>query len=308
MAGNDKYRHFVIRNGEWMPDADSFLLHANVADTLVIYESSPKTADGVLEFTIVPQNPHGRLGAVISYVSHDCWVFIGCDTPMDPFGRSTWVWSLPSGMNGVLFKADPLYEGREYRVKIRFIGLIVTIWLDGYQVYYGYLPELKREAGRLAFRAWTYRDEQWAAYRLTKRLRGNGWTVATEEADMLDQQAVWTYDSTGDSRISRFVHHQNKDVYEEDLLLKGGYARSGNNGFMGWQRERDLTAVIESLLTKQLPYRYLMHFAVMKWTDTEVILEGNVQCKQEDGAAKEGDLLFFVVINPILKFFIYSNM
>ncbi|WP_158702648.1 endo-alpha-N-acetylgalactosaminidase family protein [Paenibacillus faecalis] len=127
----------------------------------------------------------------------------------------------------------------------------------------------------------TYRDEHWAALRLTRKLHDNGWIVWTEESDMLNEHAVWTHDSTGDSQISRFLYHTQKDVYAPHPLLKGGYARHKDNGFMGWQQERDLVAVVEAFFTKQLPYRYLMHFAVMKWCEHEMILDKNVVVRRE---------------------------
>ncbi|MDQ8738776.1 endo-alpha-N-acetylgalactosaminidase family protein [Paenibacillus sp. LHD-38] len=714
----------VKGSGHWKAEEEAIELKANGSDTLFVNGNSPEAADGELEFTLTPLNPTGKIGAVIRYVSPDSWVFIGCDTPMDPFGKSTWIWSLPSGEKGVLFKADPLYEGKAYRVKLRYVGSVLVVWMDGYQVYLGHIPQMKPEPGRTGFRAWasedreqgegfcrisaikekpvsdsnrygfaaisegeapiavadqqlikserlevlvdssfprvveyrwretgallygqekrlayvdingdlyepdvsfkrfgnkaiyqlsfpeiqvemkvtfevndsvlemsitdiresgefqvitiefprhslvsvrsvqegayaacaegikgdhfffvseqeetpvhvhysiailntnelaasvlnnvllnrrrvnvqtvhkddymetgiwnsywtyrgpsgevidepwskvmitpdrngdgivdwqdgaialretrtsipgadmlrnsyahivmnfasmaqypflrildnvkkfylysdgfgqmielkgyqseghdsghpdygssfnaraggltdlnllvdraleyhaaigvhinhseaypeakaysnsiitttqgwrwldqsyyidrekdimsggfdlrldelkekvpnlsfiyvdTYRDEHWAAYRLAKKLHGNGWTIWTEEADMLDQHAVWTHDSTGDSMISRFIHHTEKDAYEVHPLLKGGYTRAIDNGFMGWQKERDITDAIGSFFTKQLPYRYLMHFPVKKWTDTEVILEGNVTSGLEDG-------------------------
>ncbi|QHW33475.1 hypothetical protein GZH47_23530 [Paenibacillus rhizovicinus] len=149
------------------------------------------------------------------------------------------------------------------------------------------LDELKANAPHLGFvYVDTYRDEHWAAWRLTRKLRANGWTIWTEEADALDDAAVWTHDATGDSRISRFIGHQDKDAYAEDALLKGGYARYGDNGFMGWQRERDLNASIRAFFTKQLPYRYLMHFAILRWKDSEeAMLEGGVTSRLENGAA-----------------------
>ncbi|WP_240633304.1 endo-alpha-N-acetylgalactosaminidase family protein [Paenibacillus montanisoli] len=148
------------------------------------------------------------------------------------------------------------------------------------------LDELKAQAPHLGFiYVDTYRDEHWAAWRLTSKLRGNGWTVWTEEADALDDDAVWTHDSTGDSRIHRFIRHQDKDAYAEHPLLKGGYARYGDNGFMGWQRERDLPAAVRSFFTKQLPYRYLMHFAIRSWRDEEIVLEGGVTSRLEEGTA-----------------------
>ncbi|MDQ6423481.1 endo-alpha-N-acetylgalactosaminidase family protein [Paenibacillus sp. LHD-117] len=149
------------------------------------------------------------------------------------------------------------------------------------------LDELKEQAPHLGFvYVDTYRDEHWAAWRLAEKLRGNGWTIWTEEADALDSDAVWTHDSTGDSRISRFIRHQDKDAYIEDKLLKGGYERYGGNGFMGWQRERDIVAAVRSFFTKQLPYRYLMHFAIMKWKDSEeAVLEGGVSSRLEHGVA-----------------------
>lgn len=148
------------------------------------------------------------------------------------------------------------------------------------------LDELKAIAPNLGFvYVDTYRDEHWAALRLVRKLHENGWIVWTEENDMLNEHAVWTHDSTGDSKISRFLYHTEKDVYAPHPLLKGGYARYQDNGFMGWQRERDLTAVVEAFFTKQLPYRYMMHFAVMKWSEHEMILEDNTVVRMEQDRA-----------------------
>ncbi|UVI33172.1 endo-alpha-N-acetylgalactosaminidase family protein [Paenibacillus spongiae] len=712
--------------GHWKAAEEAIELKANGSDTLIVNVSSPALADGELAFTLTPLNPQGKIGALIRYASPESWVFIGCDKPMDPFGQSTWIWSLPSGEQGILFKRDPLYEGKAYRIKLRYMGSLLTVWIDDYQAYHGHIPQMKQETGRTGFRVWaseadreqdegygrisgikedavsslfddransddvelqacdnvfhhilaseelevrvddsfpkvleyrwratgavlygqdkrlacllingdgyepvvrfhmsgneasyrlsfpeiqvdmtvifkvndtmlemsitdiretgefrvmtiefphhslvsvrsvqerahaacaegikgdhlfavngqeeapvhayysiailntnelaatvlnnvltnrrrvcvrtvrkngfmetglwnsywtyrgpdgevvgepwakvvitsdrngdgivdwqdgaiayrevkgtipgaemlrnsyahiamnfasmaqnpflrildhvkkfylysdgfgqmielkgyqseghdsghpdygsingraggisdlnllvdrslaygaaigvhinhseaypeaeaytdsimtttpgwrwldqsfyidrekdimsggfdrrldelrenvpnvsfvyvdTYRDEHWAAYRLVKKLHDNGWVIWTEEADMLDQHAIWTHDSTGDSVVSRFIHHTDKDAYDVHPLLKGGYTRAVDNGFMGWQRERDLTAAIESFFTKQLPYRYLMHFPIMKWMDAEIILEGNVISRLEDGEA-----------------------
>ena len=149
------------------------------------------------------------------------------------------------------------------------------------------LDELKAKVPKLGFvYVDTYRDDHWTAYELVRHLRERDFAIWTEDADSLDRDSMWQHDSSGDSRISRFVHHHQKDAYEHDSLLRGGYPRYGDNGFMGWQKEKDLYAVVQSFYTKQLPYRYLMHFPLSKWTEHEAQFAGGVVSKMEDGVAK----------------------
>lgn len=72
--------------------------------------------------------------------------------------------------------------------------------------------------------------------------------------------------------IHRFVHHQYRDGYAKHPALLGGYNRGAEIGFMGWQKGRDFNGVIRNFFTKQLPYRYLMHYPVMQLDTVRAVL------------------------------------
>lgn len=123
----------------------------------------------------------------------------------------------------------------------------------------------------------TYREERWIADYTAKLLHEMGWAIYTEDSDTWDRFASWVhYAPGGESKISRFVHHQHKDGYKTDPLLLGGY-ESRN------YRISDITKLMYSFMTHQLPYRYLMHFPVMQWTEKEALFTGNVKSMVVDG-------------------------
>lgn len=117
----------------------------------------------------------------------------------------------------------------------------------------------------------TYREERWIADYTAKLFKEMNWAIYTEDSYALDRFASWVhYTPEGKSKISRFVHHQNKDAYKADSLLLGGY-ESRN------YRVSDVTGLMYNFMTNQLPYRYLMHFPIMKWTDKEAVFTSNVK-------------------------------
>lgn len=123
----------------------------------------------------------------------------------------------------------------------------------------------------------TYREERWIADYTAKLLHEMGWAIYTEDSDTWDRFASWVhYAPGGESKISRFVHHQHKDGYKTDPLLLGGY-ESRN------YRVSDITKLMYSFMTHQLPYRYLMHFPVMQWTEKEALFTDNVKSMVVDG-------------------------
>ncbi len=117
----------------------------------------------------------------------------------------------------------------------------------------------------------TYREERWIAYYTAKLFEEMGWAIWTEDSYALDRYTSWVhYAPGGESRLSRFVHHQNKDGYKYDSLLLGGY-ESRKYGVS------DITKLEFSFMTHQLPYRYLMHFPLMKWTEKEAVFSDHVR-------------------------------
>lgn len=152
------------------------------------------------------------------------------------------------------------------------------------------LNRLKAEVPDLSFVYLdTYREYRWLAYRTAKLFNGNGWAIWTEDSDVFDREAVWIhYNPEAKSLIHRFVHHQFRDGYATHPALMGGYSRSAEIGFMGWQKGRDFPGVIRNFFTKQLPYRYLMHYPVMRLDTVRAVLEGGLEAY---GDAQNGSVI-----------------
>ena len=163
--------------------------------------------------------------------------------------------------------------------------------LDG--TFESRLARLKEEVPDLAFVYLdTYREYRWLAYRTARLFNGNGWAVWTEDGDVFDKEAVWIhYCPEAKSLIHRFVHHRYRDGYAEHPALLGGYDRGAGIGFMGWQKGRDFKGVIRNFFMRQLPYRYLMHYSVLRLDSVSAVLEGGVSAlgKETGTEIRKGD-------------------
>lgn len=96
--------------------------------------------------------------------------------------------------------------------------------------------------------------------------------------------------------------------------LLGGYSRGAEIGFMGWQKGRDFNGVIRNFFTKQLPYRYLMHYPVLQLDTARAVLEGSLVAvgdKKTGTVIKRGELTImsgdcvFIPWNPLTEEKIY---
>ncbi|MDR2913957.1 MAG: endo-alpha-N-acetylgalactosaminidase family protein [Tannerella sp.] len=157
------------------------------------------------------------------------------------------------------------------------------------------LNQLKADVPDLSFiYIDTYREYRWLAYQTARLFNRNGWAVWTEDADVFDKEAIWIhYNPEAQSLIHRFVHHQYRDGYATHPALLGGYNRGAEIGFMGWQKGRDFNGVIRNFFTKQLPYRYLMHYPVLQLDTVRAVLEdGLIAIGNKDGKTviKKGEM------------------
>ncbi|KRF09769.1 endo-alpha-N-acetylgalactosaminidase family protein [Paenibacillus sp. Soil787] len=140
----------------------------------------------------------------------------------------------------------------------------------------------------------TYFDDRYNAFRIAANFKQNKWNVWTENKTQLDKYATWVHYPGINSTIHRFVHHQDKDVYGYNALLRGGYTRGADDGFMGWQGGKTITNAIQQLFAEQLSYRYLMHNELLKMTSTEATFANGVTSKLENGKSniyKNGKLI-----------------
>lgn len=129
-----------------------------------------------------------------------------------------------------------------------------------------------------------YGGDNWAARRHAEEIKSVGYNVATEWADKMEDDAVWShwatdlnyggFDGKGiNSEVARFIHNHQKDVwiaqhpkYAGVALnpLLGGYQLEG---FEGWQANTDFTNYIKALYNVNLPTKFLQHYEVNYWED-----------------------------------------
>ncbi|WP_170272187.1 endo-alpha-N-acetylgalactosaminidase family protein [Clostridium tarantellae] len=178
------------------------------------------------------------------------------------------------------------------------------------------LKEMKEATNELD---WVYVDvyntNPWNMNQLQDFLLENDWLVATEWSGPMRQNAIWTHwaDLTYNSgnvsdgvdwgeqyrgtrsEIVRFVENEMKDVFPNDILLKG----NKNKGFMGWEgdcpREKNIEYSVETFYNWTLPTKYMQHFPIIKWTENEVKFENDLISrvenlnKNENGKVLGGD-------------------
>lgn len=178
------------------------------------------------------------------------------------------------------------------------------------------LDQLKADVPELSFVYLdTYREYRWLAHQTAKQFNRNGWAIWTEDSDVFDKEAVWIhYNPEAKSLIHRFVHHQYRDGYAAHPALLGGYSRGADIGFMGWQKGRDFNGVIRNFFTKQLPYRYLMHYPLMQLDTVRAVLADDLSAykDKEKGTVirRGGQVLMsgesvFIPWNPVTEEKIY---
>lgn len=171
------------------------------------------------------------------------------------------------------------------------------------------LNQLKKDVPDLSFiYIDTYREDRWLAYETARLFKRNGWATWTEDAHVFDKEAIWIhYNPSSKSLIHRFVHHQYRDGYAAHPALLGGYGRGGEIGFMGWAGGYDFKKVIRNFFTKQLPYRYLMHYPVLQLDTARAVLESGLVAfgdKKSGTVIKRGEQLLmdgtclFIPWNP----------
>jgi endo-alpha-N-acetylgalactosaminidase len=146
------------------------------------------------------------------------------------------------------------------------------------------LEQLKREVPSLTF---TYVDvysgQEWEAWKLGTKLNHLNFAIWTEFAQNFDAFAIWTHQSWGPSKIGRFLYNQERDVWNNHPLLKGGTDRN-RTGHSGWQNHKNMHETLEMFFTNVLPNRYMMHYPIKKWTDDRVDFFGaDLNSRMENG-------------------------
>lgn len=153
------------------------------------------------------------------------------------------------------------------------------------------IADMKKEVPGLDFIYMdVYWGDGWLSQEMTRIVQDNGLCVTTEFPYALEHAATWSHWSTDvtygpntsrgiNSHIIRFIRNHEKDVFLRHPLL--GHAELGD--FETWQGRTNFNQFLDKLYSAALPSKYIQHFKIMKWTESEVQLSGDIRI------AKKGD-------------------
>ena len=138
-----------------------------------------------------------------------------------------------------------------------------------------------------------FRESGWTADRLARELRGMGYEIGTEWSHRLVRDALWTHWSADfdyggqdfkgiNSQIMRFVDNHRRDVYIPHPLLGSAQIEE----FEGWTGEVDYHAFHRNVFGNNLPVKYLQHFPIQRWADTEIRLADGVTVTGTSAASR----------------------
>ena len=136
-----------------------------------------------------------------------------------------------------------------------------------------------------------YAKGSWDSRKAAREIHSLGLTMATEFPQDHEYDAVWNhwavdYNYGGDdlkgygSQIARFIRNHQKDTWIGRNPLLGG---AEMKDYEGWQGRNDYDSCIWMTFQTDLPTKYLQHFPILKWSETEISFSGNVKSNLING-------------------------
>ena len=129
---------------------------------------------------------------------------------------------------------------------------------------YAALDEMRRELPNLDFvYVDTYWEHGWPAWKIVTKLNNLGLPMYTEGDLPLDPWTTWSHWRGGGSVISRFIWYSDRDIFNNDAILRGG--RADSDGVRGWQNQHSFNNFIVGTFARNLPAKYLKQFELQRW-------------------------------------------
>ena len=127
---------------------------------------------------------------------------------------------------------------------------------------YRELEHMRRDLPKLDFIYLdVYGESGWNGWKIASKINALGLPLGTEYSTALDPWTTWSHNRALKGRIFRFLWNAERDIHENDPLLRG----SDHIGFMGWQGERDIQTFLRTAFGRNLPSKYLQHFDLLRW-------------------------------------------
>src|SRR5690625_1227267 len=150
---SDDINGIEIVNGDGEVKHDKGLDITNGQNLIVIDEDAPEYKNTEVEFMFDPKNDAGNFGVVLRYNGPDDWLVLG----QSGQGANSTSWNLISsnGQNKQLVEdGNRIYAKRmePYKVKVRIVENIATIYLDNAEIYTGKVSGVSNKAGKVGLR------------------------------------------------------------------------------------------------------------------------------------------------------------
>jgi endo-alpha-N-acetylgalactosaminidase len=121
---------------------------------MIIATESPKLQDAVYEATLKISGDVSRVGFVFRYIDNNNWSAIQYNNGEND---GSWTWSNLTDGNetwGIITKSTKLSADTEYRIKIRYVGNLIEIYVDDNKIYGSVIPQLPLGRGKIGIRSW----------------------------------------------------------------------------------------------------------------------------------------------------------
>lgn len=120
----------------------------------------------------------------------------------------------------------------------------------------------------------TYQDRGWPLIKIREKLESYNQRMYTEFDVAMDGVSTWSHGRVRlKDKMARFIWNDCRDIFWMDPLLFG----ADHHGINGWEGEGDVRRFVREVFTENLPSKFLQHFQLMKWTDTEALFDKGVK-------------------------------
>ncbi|NIK78717.1 endo-alpha-N-acetylgalactosaminidase [Paenibacillus castaneae] len=127
--------------------------------TQVLVGNAPIIDNGEVEFTLEPMNGNGGFGLVFRGDQANNWSALECVTVRSEWNFALWKIKNSTGLDKYVV-ADTTTElpSRQYKIKVRYVGKVITLWIDGQEVTNFETTQLNTNAGQIGFITEDYAD------------------------------------------------------------------------------------------------------------------------------------------------------
>ncbi|MGL5379893.1 endo-alpha-N-acetylgalactosaminidase family protein [Clostridium sp.] len=144
----------VVRGSANIASEDNKLKVPTTSDAIVIDENSPVLYNTEVEFVVDPANDNGNFGAVVRYADNNSWTYIGQDGQSGTWGSSWFVLNSEGQRRNIYNDSARLFGRRTepYTIKIKVVEKVVSIYLDGGEIFNGVVDEVTGDKGKSGIR------------------------------------------------------------------------------------------------------------------------------------------------------------